>query len=260
MTKPYRTCTRCKEEKLLSEFYFKKTQNKFCSWCKSCCKEVASARHRGIVLRVEKSPEEYVLNCGLYRLDGNIRSGCYTKQRRGKQCEKTLHIKDLRKLYHDQLGKCYYTGILMKVVSDVKRDPYLMSLDRINPTRGYVEGNVVLCCLGMNWLKNTHSEDVLFNSLKDFYKGATAIGKINSWEVQHSTPIKETNNTPSFSILIISPVQKESPRQDWLSLALGPSTLWHWWEGLFNDGVSALFSHCCSARPSKLSNPSKGFY
>ena len=174
----YRICSRCKTEKPSSEFYFKKTQNKFNSWCKSCCKVIANARHKGIICKVEKSPSEYVLNCALYRLDGNVRNNCYMKQRRGKLCKKTLHIKDLRKLYYSQSGKCYYTGLPMKLVSETKRDPYLMSLDRIDSIRGYVPGNVVMCCLGMNWLRNTHSEDVLLKALKNFYEGAMIIGKI----------------------------------------------------------------------------------
>lgn len=53
-----------------------------------------------------------------------------------------------------------------------------MSLDRIDSIRGYVTGNVVMCCLGMNWLRNTHSEDVLLKALKNFYEGAMIIGKI----------------------------------------------------------------------------------
>jgi hypothetical protein len=51
-------------------------------------------------------------------------------------------------------------------------DPFLMSIDRRDPSKGYVEDNVVLCCLGVNYLKNTGSESLLYKALEVFYKGA----------------------------------------------------------------------------------------
>lgn len=66
----------------------------------------------------------------------------------------------------------------MKLSSDFKKDPLLMSVDRIDSNKGYVEGNVVLCCLGMNWLKNIHDEPTTMDCLKKFYEGAKTIGKI----------------------------------------------------------------------------------
>lgn len=82
-------------------------------------------------------------------------------------------------LYEKQKGKCFYSGIDMKLSSETKADPFLISVDRIISNKGYVEGNIVLCCLGMNWLKNRHSEEILFHSLSRFYMGAKTLGKVS---------------------------------------------------------------------------------
>jgi len=84
---------------------------------------------------------------------------------------------ELRKIYESQAGKCYYTGIPMKLAS-YSKDPLLMSIDRIDYKIGYDETNIVLCCLGMNWLKNIHDETTMFNALKLFYEGAKSNHKI----------------------------------------------------------------------------------
>ena len=89
-----------------------------------------------------------------------------------------IGLKYLNKLYEEQKGKCFYSGVEMKLTSETHADPFLISVDRISSPLGYVEGNIVLCCLGMNWLKNRHTPDILFNSLKVFYEGSKANGKI----------------------------------------------------------------------------------
>ena len=47
--------------------------------------------------------------------------------------------------------KCYYTG--HKFVSNHPRDS--RSVDRKDPKKGYVKGNVVACTIGFNSFKNT---------------------------------------------------------------------------------------------------------
>ena len=42
-----------------------------------------------------------------------------------------------------------------------QKDPYQVSIDRINSNLGYTEENTVLCCQAINYMKNDYS-------LKDF--------------------------------------------------------------------------------------------
>lgn len=83
----------------------------------------------------------------------------------------------IRQLYKQQNGKCYYTGIEM-LLTGKRSDPLLMSVEKLDPALGYVDGNVVLCCLGMNCLKGQHTVDDMYRCLKLFADGAKNLGKI----------------------------------------------------------------------------------
>lgn len=85
---------------------------------------------------------------------------------------------DLLNLYRQQGGKCFYTGLEMKLISETAKDLLLASCDRIDSTKGYVPGNVVLCCWGVNLLKGQHTPEHFFGSLKMLFDGAVSIGKI----------------------------------------------------------------------------------
>ena len=180
----YKVCSRCKVNKPSTEYYLYQDVKlglrgrKPSSWCKECCKLVANARHKGIVMKVTKVPN--IMTKAMARLSGNIHSACYIKYNRGKDCHNEMTIAHLRELYSKQNGKCFYKDVTMKLENNLKKDPLLISVDRIDSTKGYMEGNVVLCCLGMNWLKNIHDEQITMNCLKTFYEGAKSIGKIST--------------------------------------------------------------------------------
>ena len=55
----------------------------------------------------------------------------------------------LRELFAQQNGRCYWLGIPM-VPSAVKRDPRRPSVDRLDNSKGYVRGNVVLTTMFAN--------------------------------------------------------------------------------------------------------------
>jgi len=104
----------------------------------------------------------------------------YSSSHYGKrQFPSEIDIYYLRELYLQQEGKCFYSGMVMKTESDLLRDLFLVSVDRITPDAGYVEGNIVLCCLGMNLLKGCHSSEVLFDALSKFYNSSKLIGNVS---------------------------------------------------------------------------------
>lgn len=59
-----------------------------------------------------------------------------------------------------QKGKCYYTNVDMNLTAR-KKEPFQVSIDRIDSSKGYTEDNAVLCCQSINYMKNDYS-------LKDF--------------------------------------------------------------------------------------------
>lgn len=56
----------------------------------------------------------------------------------------------LLELLHKQGGKCHYTG---QVLTTIVNDPNQISIDRIDSGNGYVKGNIALCCVVVNSMK-----------------------------------------------------------------------------------------------------------
>lgn len=130
------------------------------SWCKKCCVDDVSSWRKSN--RKKKGIRHgSVLTERLQRILANmIRQGTH------------LRSSFLREQYERQQGKCYYTGVEMKLMTDKKSDPMIMSCDRIDSSKGYEEGNVVLCCLGINHLKGRHSAEYMYECLQAFAEGA----------------------------------------------------------------------------------------
>ncbi|MCM2417601.1 hypothetical protein [Streptomyces sp. RKAG293] len=60
----------------------------------------------------------------------------------------------LAALWHWQGAACFYTGKPMLTGYGIGRNPYGVSIDRVDSSKGYVVGNVVLCCARVNSVKN----------------------------------------------------------------------------------------------------------
>ena len=83
----------------------------------------------------------------------------------GIECD--LDNNFLKELWNRQKGICPYTGISM-ILPETKKEfckccsIEKASLDKIDPTKGYVKGNVEFVCQGINFAKHDYSkEDVL---------------------------------------------------------------------------------------------------
>ena len=111
----------------------------------------------------EKLVEEYPLKALL----SSIKSGA-----KHRNLDFEIDYKFIQKLWKIQKGLCYYTKVPMKLTAR-KKDPYQVSIDRIDSSLGYTEKNTVLCCQAINYMKNDYSlEDFnLFkNSLQEALK------------------------------------------------------------------------------------------
>lgn len=77
------------------------------------------------------------------------------KQRSKKRKNSLAQIIDididyLWELYQTQKGKCYLTGYPLEIKMNT---PYTISLDRIDSSKPYIKGNVMLCCFAANRAK-----------------------------------------------------------------------------------------------------------
>lgn len=113
-------------------------------------------RSRVSFLKVKaKNLEEYPLKLLV------INTKC--RARRRKQSFEISH-EFVEALWVKQEGKCYYTGISMEL-SYAKKSPYQVSIDRRDSTIGYTEDNSILCCLSINYAKNSFTEQQLIDFL-----------------------------------------------------------------------------------------------
>ena len=86
---------------------------------------------------------------------------------RGETTDLTLQY--LKQIWENQNGLCPYTNIKMEMPrssqdEDIKKSPTKLSLDRIDPSIGYIKGNVEFVCYCVNVMKN----DFTKNQMVDF--------------------------------------------------------------------------------------------
>lgn len=85
------------------------------------------------------------------------------KNRAGKKSiEFDLTQEHLLGLWVKQKMRCFYSDIPMRT-NGRQRDPYGVSIDRVHPEKGYIIGNIVLCCWGVNTAKQEFTLSEFFN-------------------------------------------------------------------------------------------------
>lgn len=84
---------------------------------------------------------------------------------RKKTPESDLDTKSLVAIYEQQQGLCYYTGIKMVFSQGF---PHIdgISLDKLDPTKGYNKNNVVFCCYAINTMKGARTEQEFYDTMK----------------------------------------------------------------------------------------------
>jgi hypothetical protein len=144
---PYKKCNKCEVDYPHTFEYFdtnKKGQGGLQSMCRKCR---LNNNHR------------YAETHWIHSLS---RSAQRSSERKG--LEYKLSDDYIQSLFDAQGGKCYWTGVTLVPSKKVKY-PLQPSLDRLDGSRGYVKGNVVLCCFVANIGRNTNSVEEFKNFL-----------------------------------------------------------------------------------------------
>lgn len=159
-----KTCLKCKIEKNISLFY--KNQNT----CKQCHIEYVNKYKKSNFEKVKKWKRKYYIE---HRSELNDLQKRFKQWHRGairRNIAWDISIEDVLKLPMI----CFYTGqnLTFEPLSD-----NTVSLDRLDSTGGYVEGNIVLCCANVNMMKNilTHDKFVSICKLIYLYNEKTKI-------------------------------------------------------------------------------------
>ena len=89
--------------------------------------------------------------------------------------EINVTINDLKMQWEIQKGICPFTGIILEIssYSKIKKNPiYSASLDRIDCTKGYINGNIRWISRAINWMKNDMSDNMVYELLEIIKKGS----------------------------------------------------------------------------------------
>lgn len=174
---PTKICSICKKEKPITDYYIRRDRNKLISRCSSCNHEMSMRIYKN------KTPEERRLinrNRADWYMEqakkGNIKAiiqhklSSYRNNAKRKNVPFEMTSRYLIDLFNKQNGKCYYSGVNMDTTSmlgtgriTLKNRPHQMSLDRLDPSKGYVEGNVVWCTYLINTCKNMFTENEFYD-------------------------------------------------------------------------------------------------
>jgi hypothetical protein len=149
-------CSKCQEEKCLNDFYYYKNRKHYTSSCKNCNK---------------KESHSYQIK---QRKDQNIKYVCMMRSAEIRRKCKDKNISfdsDIRNIlinqWEKQKGLCFYSGRQMSISGDYHTNLDAMTIDKVNPSLGYVEGNIVMCCRIFNSMKQNLTYDEFMNHCKE---------------------------------------------------------------------------------------------
>lgn len=82
---------------------------------------------------------------------------------------------------NSESGKCFYTDREMVAVAGKGKSPDSVSVDKVNPSRGYTVGNVVLCCNRINTIKQDVTPEELQAWMPGWHSGVATMLKVENW-------------------------------------------------------------------------------
>jgi hypothetical protein len=131
-------CSCCQRYYPLDEFYFNNKTGYFGSYCR---------RHAGF------NSKMFLLSMGVF--ERRAYQVVARSKNKGIPHTSVRHLtRFLESCWRTQHGRCYLTGLPLKVEANWKDDPlYAWQVDRINPNRGYVKGNLGISSAAINFVK-----------------------------------------------------------------------------------------------------------
>jgi hypothetical protein len=161
-------CKTCNESLSLDKYIIlkNKKQREYTSYSKICRKCFNIRRNE----KRDKINQSISLNKYLNELLKEAK-----RRSEKKQFEFSLDLDYVIDIYNQQNKNCYYTGRELKVNTSKKEHegkrvcPDKLSIDRIDSSKGYIKGNVVLCTWAANNMKQDQSTDEFKNIIREIY-------------------------------------------------------------------------------------------
>ena len=146
-------CSRCKRILPIDRFMTTCNGRYFDTYCRKC-------KAKKGMDQINARPENY-LKYLLRKVVGKCR-------RKGITCDLTLSY--LIELFARQKGRCFYTGVPLRLKLGFGRCKDSCSLDKIINDKGYTQDNVVLCSSHANLMKSDFTLEELKIWLPNFHR------------------------------------------------------------------------------------------
>lgn len=155
-------CSRCFQTKNLDQFQWGRRghadEYQF-SYCNSCRKEAYRKRKMGTI-------EAYF----------SVRVVSIRRRAKLAEIDCSIEINDLLQLWEKQNGLCFYTDIPLEWQVYNGLTPASLSVDRVEPIKGYTKDNVVLCSRRANMIKSDMSLAEMEEWMPKWYERITTRG------------------------------------------------------------------------------------
>jgi len=162
-------CTKCNIFKPNSEYSRDNTRAKgrdraYVTQCKKCralyMKDELSKENKKVSRK--KQNKKHRLSVIFNSSKGNAKK---------KGIEHSISLNYLEELWNNQNGLCYYTNKpMLKSLENIKDNHDSVSIDRIDSSKGYIIGNIVLCRWVINRMKNDLSNSYFLETISEIYK------------------------------------------------------------------------------------------
>lgn len=169
-----KTCIRCKVKKTKKDFKRTGNDNRSQTYkrCMECELQIEELRKQeGVFEKASKMGTSYCTYHRSLSLENFLKDTVKHARARAKSLNREFDITylDLLEVFHKQNGKCILSGIEMQRTVLIKKNPYNISIDRIDSKKGYTKDNIQLVCFIVNTMKLNYSDLEFFNNCKAVY-------------------------------------------------------------------------------------------
>lgn len=163
-----------------------KPYNETSSYCSKCNKIISNDKFPWVINSVDGRKLSYCMQCRYQQTRQNLnstpakfwaaKSNAIRSRAKRDGIEFDLPLELLINLWEKQNHKCFYTDItLVPTIGNGKR-PDSPSVDRVNSSRGYLSGNVVICASRINSIKYDMTMTEMREWTPDWYRRLTNAG------------------------------------------------------------------------------------
>jgi hypothetical protein len=166
-------CQRCKKIKSLNEFQYGRRGQKYeyrFSYCNAC-------RNKQTYSNLNSDKYKYLKH----------RFESIRKRAKNLGIDFNLEFDYIKNLFDKQNGKCFYSDLLLNTKVNTAKEQKInsVSFDKIDPSKGYTKGNVVLCSNRINSIKRDISLEEMKQWMPEWYR-RVMIFKEEIKEIKHA--------------------------------------------------------------------------